>query len=254
MPLFDAVAASIPTTWEETLAAAETLTRDTNGDGKPDLFGYTQCTFQFPLELWSYGIDIIKPDGAIGFADPPAAEVLVWYSKLRTYSPPHVCFERGDVAMKLSTVDDMPHYRHLDFTVAPLPSGTRRINSVGGSNSPMGMVLLRGSDPDLAARYMQFWTRPEIYLRSCVPLLLVALRRSVRESPAYHRYLLRHPEVRVFDAQLEHALPRPVLPEYEPIHWIVAKFTNWSVCHPTLDQAQAKLDECKQEAEALLGR
>ena len=249
---FNAAGVRIPTTWEETLEAARALTRDTNGDGKPDLYGYTQCTYQFPLELWSYGVDLVTLDGAVRFADPPAAEILCWYAKLRSYSPPHVSFERDDVAMKLSTVDDMPHYRHLDFTVVPLPSGTRHINSLGGSNSTMGMALLAGSDRELASRFLTFWSREDVYLRSCVPVLLVALRKSVRESAPYQRYLRRNPEVQVFDAELDYALPRPCMREYEPIHEIVARFTGWaSSTRPTVEQCQAELEEAKKEAEAL---
>ncbi len=257
LQLFREAGVSLPTTWEETLAAARALTRDLDGDGKPDVWGYTQCTFQFPLELWSYGVDIIRPDGTIGFADPPAAEILHWYWELRHYSPPHVDFERGDVAMKVSITDNLQRYQHMDFVVIPLPRGKRRANSLGGSSSTLGMVMLNGSDRELAKRFLAFWARTDIYLRWCTYTNNLALRKSIRESEAYHRYLMRNPAMQVFNDEFEYALPRPVMPEYDPIHEIVARFTGWSASQPTqpsVEQCQAKLDESKKEAEALLAK
>ncbi len=245
----------LPTTWEETLAAARALTRDTDGDGKIDRWGYTQCTFQFPLELWSYGIDVIRPDGAVGFADPPAAEILHWYWELRHYSPPHVDFERGDVAMKVSVTDNLSRYRHMDYKVIPLPRGTRRVNSLGGSNSTLGLVLINGSDPEVAKRFLAFWAWPPAYLRWCTWTHNLPLRKSIRQGAAYQRYLLRNPAMQVFNDDFDYALPRPVRPEYDPIHDIVARLTNWAAGQPTqpsVQQCQARLDQAKIEAEALL--
>ncbi len=252
---FCAGGVSLPTTWEETLAAAQALTRDTDGDGTPNLWGYTQCTYQFPLLLWCYGISIIREDGLAGFADPPAVEVSRLYWALRECSPPHVEFERGDVAMKLSTYDDINRYHHLDYAVIPLPHGTCRANSLGASGSTMGMVLLNGSDPEIAGRFLAFWARPDIYLRWCVWTHAVALRKSVRDSAAYQRFLLRVPEMRAFDGDLECSVPRPVIPEYDAIHEVIAGYTRWvnvQPVEPSLQELQARLDEAAAQANALL--
>jgi len=254
LPMFRAAGLPLPKTWEDTLAAARALTKDFDGDGKIDQYGYTQCTYQFPLELWSYGLNIVTEDGQVDLDAPKAAEILHWYWELRHYSPPHVDFERNDVAMKISITDNLDRYRHLDFAVVPLPRGERRINSLGGSNSTLGLVMLRGSDPEAAKRFLAFWSRPEIYLRWCTWTHNLPLRRSVRESEAYHRYLLRVPEMQVFNEEFEYAIGRPCIPQYEPAHEIVARATGWCSSQdtqPTIEACQERLHQAAEEIRAL---
>jgi len=247
--------AKLPETWEEVLEDARKLTRDTDGDGKPDVFGYTQCSFQFPLLLWAYGVDWLRKDGSIGFADPPAAEILHGYWELRSYSPPHVDFERGDVAMKISVSDNLERYRHINFTVIPLPRGTQRANALGGSDGTLALSLLANSDPALAKRFLAFWCERDNYLLWCTETYNLPLRKSVRESEKYRAYLDAHPHMKVFNAELDYARPRPAIPEYGPIHWLLNEAVNWAAhcpTQPSVAECQAKLDEVAGRAGQVL--
>ncbi len=63
-------------TWDAFLAAARTLTRDTTGDGRVDLyaFDFPRNPYQWIPWVWAGGGDILGPDGtrATGYLDSPA--------------------------------------------------------------------------------------------------------------------------------------------------------------------------------------
>ena len=64
-------------TWDEFRAAAEAVTRDTDGDGRLDVFGFDfpRNLYQWVPFVWSAGGDILGPGGdvATGFMDGPEA-------------------------------------------------------------------------------------------------------------------------------------------------------------------------------------
>ncbi|MGD0484630.1 MAG: sugar ABC transporter substrate-binding protein [Gemmatimonadales bacterium] len=66
-------------TWEQFRATAKALTRDVDGDGKPDVYGFwlDRRPFIWIGSLWALGGDVLCPDGtrASGCLDSPAS---VW--------------------------------------------------------------------------------------------------------------------------------------------------------------------------------
>lgn len=63
-------------TWDEFLATAQALTRDTTGSGEPDVYAidFPRALYQWVPFVWSAGGDILSPDGsrASGYLDGPA--------------------------------------------------------------------------------------------------------------------------------------------------------------------------------------
>ena len=63
--------------WDDFRSAARAVTRDTDGDGRPDVFGFDfpRNLYQWVPFVWSAGGDILAPDGsaASGFMDGPEA-------------------------------------------------------------------------------------------------------------------------------------------------------------------------------------
>lgn len=57
-------------TWDEFVEAAKKLTKDTNGDGIPEVYGFAErglgftATKSYIPHLWAYGADIIKKDAS----------------------------------------------------------------------------------------------------------------------------------------------------------------------------------------------
>jgi multiple sugar transport system substrate-binding protein len=77
---FDAAGVPYPRddwTWEEFRAAAKALTRDSDGDGRVDRWGFwlDRRVFMWIASLWSLGGDVLCPDGmrATGCLDGPAS-------------------------------------------------------------------------------------------------------------------------------------------------------------------------------------
>lgn len=64
-------------TWEQFRATAKALTRDTDGDGAPDVYGFwlDRRAFIWIGSLWALGGDVLCPDGkrATGCLDGPAS-------------------------------------------------------------------------------------------------------------------------------------------------------------------------------------
>lgn len=58
-------------TWEDLIASARKLTRDTNNDGIVDQFGYAVAWW--PMYVWLGGGDILSPDGRRTLIDQPGA-------------------------------------------------------------------------------------------------------------------------------------------------------------------------------------
>lgn len=133
-------------TWDEFLAAARTLTRDTDGDGMVDQWGtvFDRRVFLWIPWVWSGGGDVLCPDGrsASGCLDSPATErALRWYldwvardsvvprvmTLRRSLGDQFRLFNSGRVAMLTTGHFWLPRFRpyvrdgRLDIGFAPIP-------------------------------------------------------------------------------------------------------------------------------------
>jgi multiple sugar transport system substrate-binding protein len=104
--LFDAARVPYPDSswsWDDFLDAAQRLTRDTDGDGEVDQWGFAWPREFFYLQtwIWTGGGDLLSPDGrrATGHLDSPeTVAALEWYLDLtRTHgvAPRIEMFRRG---------------------------------------------------------------------------------------------------------------------------------------------------------------
>lgn len=222
----DAGIEQVPRTWEQTLAAAEALARDTDGDGEIDRYGYTQCTFQLPLLLLAYGCDLLNHDGTdAGFDNDGGLEALRLYHRLRDTSP-SIGFEHGNIGMKVSIIGNLARYAHLDYDVVALPQGKRRANSFGGAEGILCVVVCRGAHEDQALEFARFLLRPEISLLWYTATCDVPLRRSILDSWAYRRFLRERPRVRTFVEELPYCRPRPCIKAYIEIKDALAQVSH----------------------------
>ncbi|MEW6203010.1 MAG: extracellular solute-binding protein, partial [bacterium] len=127
------------TTWDETLAAARKMVMDTDGDGQTNIFGFSQCSFQFPLQILTHGLPLVDvKNKRVTFDSDAGVEALYLYSQLKRCSPPHVEFEREDMGMKISvTSNAFGRYKNIDHRIGPLPQGVARANSYGDSDGAL---------------------------------------------------------------------------------------------------------------------
>lgn len=92
-------------TWDDFRLAARTVTRDRDGDGRPDVFGFDfpRNLYQWVPFVWSAGGDILGPggDSATGFMDaPPALSAYAFLTSLAEegLTPGAQFVQRGDPA------------------------------------------------------------------------------------------------------------------------------------------------------------
>jgi multiple sugar transport system substrate-binding protein len=147
--LFDDAGVAYPSddwTWDDFLATAKALTKDTDGDGKMDQHGLgTEASiFRLAPFIWQNGGEVVvNPDDPTRLAldTPEAAEATKWFINLQVEHkvvPDAVeeaaedsesRFQNGRLAMFLNSRRGVPTYREIeafDWDVAPLPQGKQK--------------------------------------------------------------------------------------------------------------------------------
>ena len=231
LDLFEEAGVKLPDTWDELREAAVALTRDRDGDGHLDQWGYQMCTYQYPLLIWQAGGDILTEDlKAVRFHDEAGYEALDFYMdlyrKLRV-TPPHIYFERGDLAMKLSVTSNIRRYERagLRFTVVPLPGHRRRITRLGASNGLPVFIALQTLEDKSAAcgEFLRWLGRTETLLDLTLRTESLPIAQSVFRHPRYQAFLEQNPHHRTMaEHMISHGLTPPTIPETMEIKQIIA--------------------------------
>lgn len=230
-----------PVTWDETIDFAKKMTRDTNGDGKPDVFGYSQCSFQFPLQLLSAGVDLVDlKNKCVHFDSEEAVEALDIYRRLVEWSPEHVDFEKGDMGMKISvTTNAHGRYNKINYVTDGLPAGKRRANTYGDSDGIFALTIsaLASADEQAAAmRFIEFITGEKMFFKISDATKMIPIRRSIIEGERYAKYLEKNPQIKAFVSELEYAVPKPCIPEYRFIEVVMRE-----ILYPVQEEGRAPL-------------
>jgi multiple sugar transport system substrate-binding protein len=215
--LDEAGLAGPPRTWEAFADAAARLTRDTDGDGRVDRYGYVHAeALEYSLPFaWQNGGDFVDIQGRAAFGAPAFVEALDFLQGLKTQGsaalPSDVgaswnmdAFGRQRAAMAVSGLWAVNFLREtfpaVPFRVAPLPAGRRAATVV----FVVGYALSAESrHPEQARQLLAFLTSPEgerLWAEAGVGL---PPRRALAEAPGLRRDALRQ----VFIDSLAEARP-----------------------------------------------
>ncbi|RPJ39204.1 MAG: extracellular solute-binding protein, partial [Planctomycetaceae bacterium] len=180
--VFEEAGVQVPTTWDEWLAATETLTtEDQYGIGLPaNKQLYTdQTVYDFMINA---GADeIYNSDGTLRFNNPETVEAYDMYAKLYQYSPAdspawmwgeaEACFANRTCASILqftviTTYDTQAEGDPEDLGVAPIPykEGAENPGTISYVNAAMSLT----DDPakkEAAQKFISFLLEPENYGR-----------------------------------------------------------------------------------------
>ena len=164
-------------TWDDLLATAKALTRDTNGDGKNDVWGIQlPATWTSGFEYWvdSAGGRLISEDGKkfVGYMDSPEVQAaLKFYSDmynvhkvapqpadLAMFGGGNTEFDNGKAAMRIFGRWPQAGYKknpNIDLAVAGPPAGKVRANVLfwGGFG-----IAAASENPEAAWRFLKFYT------------------------------------------------------------------------------------------------
>jgi multiple sugar transport system substrate-binding protein len=230
--MFDAAGVEYPSadwTYDDLLAAAKTLTKDTNGDGKTDQYGIWTDTWDMELfwseAIWAYGGDIISSDHAKTLIGEGGAREAWKYIdslyKAGVIPMPTTAgeyggdlFQSGAAAMTTIGHWAVPGYvaANINFGVAPMPKGP---SGAATSVNSAGFVLSKDSqNPDAAFEFVKFALSEAGQKRLAELGFAIPVLKSVAESDAYLKQA-GDLDQNVFLDSLAFAHIKPVFKGYE---------------------------------------
>jgi arabinogalactan oligomer/maltooligosaccharide transport system permease protein len=207
------------------------LTKDLNGDGKPDMYAltwnYTEPFFFIPF-LTGFGGWVMTDDGIPTLDSPGMVNALRFVRDLRDkykiipaeadYNIADILFKDGKSAMIINGDWSWAGYEKagIDFGVAPLP----RITSTGlwcaPMVSPKGFSLntnVTGEKRDLAIELIRFLMQPSLQLQTARALYTMPTNLEAEQSD----FVRTNDILRNSALQIEHGRTMPVVPELRAI-------------------------------------
>jgi multiple sugar transport system substrate-binding protein len=174
--LFDEAGISYPTegwTYDDVLVAAKKITRDTNGDGEPDIWGFhcqTGWANPWGALIWAFGGEYFNEDGTrFLLCEQPNYAGLQWYIDLmhkhKVAPTPEIAdalagggdpFMLGVIGLKTGSPWRMVTYRKItdfEWDVAGMPTGPKGRYSALTTDS---LSIYRGSQaPEVAWAFIE---------------------------------------------------------------------------------------------------
>lgn len=188
-------------TMADLLRVSAALTRDTDGNGEPDVFGLSfdkRPLFWMPY-VWSFGGDMFSPDLERCTLDAPEAQhALQFYADLQQRhgvapsekhtgnAPMAQLFAQGKIAMFVSGRWSVPGFRknlEFDWDVLPFPQGAA--GSVVDVDASGWAVSAASRRPEAAWALIEFLASRRASEAFSAGGLIVPARRDVAESPSY---------------------------------------------------------------------
>lgn len=220
--------ATPPRTWADVVAAGKAMTKDTNGDGQVDQWGFGTCNdipwYQRPMVLQAGGT-LVSPEGTVAVNSPEAVEMLTWFKDaVHTHkiSPPLAQqtarddFSAGKYGMifcstasRLSFQEDVGDT--FELGVAFLPENKRRAVGVGGN----ALIAVRTGDDarEAAAKtFVQWLTDTERAVGISLGSGYVPIRQSALEDPRIVELAETDPLVATIYDQLQYVADSSISP------------------------------------------
>jgi multiple sugar transport system substrate-binding protein len=208
---------TIPTNWAELEEMSRALTKDKDGDGKADQYGFIvepSVEMVMPF-VYQNGGHFQNPDGSLGVSDEPFIEALEFYYGLYQKGIATIpqdegvswngdAFGRGITAMAISGGWLLPflkdNFPDIEFGIAPLPAGKQKATVAFTTaysipkNSNYKQEAWQVLDYLVGPKGMKDWTATGIAMPT---------RKSVAEANGFEE----HPVYKVFMESAEFARP-----------------------------------------------
>ncbi|MDI3530609.1 MAG: multiple sugar transport system substrate-binding protein [Candidatus Atribacteria bacterium] len=208
--LFEKAGLKVPSTFEEWIDVAKSLTVDLDGDGQFDRWGMAiqgkapENAVRFTGVLWSNGGDYFDQDWNVAIESPQAIEALKTWGELAQYAPPGVPttgnfeaatqFAQDLVAMVkypgriLTIIDRYNPDMAPNVAVAIPPVGPSGEKPVVWSPLNDFIVFASTKHPSLAKEFIKFYLSDEqyfLFLTKSVPGHNLPVRTSWLEKKEY---------------------------------------------------------------------
>ncbi|PTW59859.1 carbohydrate ABC transporter substrate-binding protein (CUT1 family) [Breoghania corrubedonensis] len=208
-----------PTTWEEMVADAKTLTKEGRWGIEIPSTGYPYWMFQcFAIQN---GKELMSRDGTkTHFDDPKVVEALEFWKSLATdakvmpegtteWGTLRQAFLQGQTAMMWHTTGNLTAVRKgadFDFGVAMLPKHEQPGSPTGGGN----FYLFKGATPEqqeASLKLIKYMTAPEQAAQWSIATGYVGVSPAAYDTPALKDYAAEFPQAVVARDQLKVAIP-----------------------------------------------
>ena len=227
-------------TWQDLLTAARRLTIDTDGDGRPERYG-----FQVPLGnsewtvwtwqtfLWQAGGEFLSSDGkrAAFDSDAGVAALKFWVDmvhkhRVANFSEPGAgykvdAFIAGHISMMINgpwnfrVLKEAEEKNNLRYGAVFLPRNPHTATNTGGEN--LYIFKSEALREKAAWKFAKFILSPEFQTDWAIQTGYLPVNRKVRKQPAYRQFLKQHPFIQTFVDQIPYGRARPTIPEYTQI-------------------------------------
>jgi len=217
-----------PTTWDEFRRYCALLTKDTNNDGKPELYGtnFNVNEWQFINLLNQAGGSILDAKGNPNINSPQGIEALTYLTDMllkdksvylvREFEGQND-FLAGIAAMYEGSSVSITHMRQqpINFNIgyAPLPTFRTNKSAVSGSN----VVVFKSGDTkrEMAAwKFIKWFTDTAQTAKWSARTCYMPIRRSAMTSPELQNFLKDSPQFQGIYDQLENAFYEPQIPAW----------------------------------------
>lgn len=231
-----------PRSWDDVIARAKAMTRDTDGDGLIDIYGVTLPGDNLFINI-ILGELIRANNGSLFDAnnrplmtDPKMIEVLNYLRKLLKYAPPGwesagylqtfenfssqkaamMIFGHGRGAGMIERSVPMELASDKTFGVWKKPPGPSSQEAIVQVDEEPWMLFKDARHPEEAKKFLEFLYRDDNYLQyvSTVPIHLLPITKSLRQSQGYKKIDMFDRWHSWIDAQqesLDKDLARPAL-------------------------------------------
>lgn len=221
---------TVPTTWADFRTAAQKLTQDTDGDGRPDQYGVflslgkgEWAVFAWLPFVYSAG-GWLEQQGQPDLVNQGAIAALQFAQDLVTdgsalLSAPERGYETdnlitGKVAMQVTGPWNLPQFEAagIDYGVFPFPVAETPAAVLGGEN-----FFLCQTSPEktqAALTFLDYVLSESFQLNWALGTGYLPINLSVRESAAYQQFVQENPALKTFLNQMTVARARPIVPGY----------------------------------------
>ncbi|HEU0245102.1 MAG TPA: sugar ABC transporter substrate-binding protein [Candidatus Limnocylindrales bacterium] len=249
--------------WAKLVATAKQLTKDTDGNGTMDQWGfYTETTDMenyWLSTVWQNGGDVLAPDGksTVLGTDEAAGGIqfvqdLIWKDKVMAdpavFAETGDAFEQGVAAMAANGSWLVPTFQAagIDFGIAPLPSGPAgRFTSV----NPTGAVVYKGSkSPDAAWAFVKYLASPAAQEQLMQLHASLPVSKEVLAGP----YATAFDGAQVFADSLAYAKLKPSFKGYNEFTTILQGELDENVFNAANKTAKQALTDVVPQLDALL--
>ncbi|MFN8631898.1 MAG: sugar ABC transporter substrate-binding protein [Chloroflexota bacterium] len=269
--LLDAAGVAVPKTWDELLAAAKAIAKDSNGDGKADKNAYAvrPNTFHFSQFLFQNGGSILNADNTKAAFNSPEGVAALDFTKSLLDNKAGLYWSDADGDLPPALADgrvamfsDGPYYMGLMKSGVPDQSGKWKVAVAPYSKQPgsylggTGLSIPASAAHQAAAwKFIEYFLRPEQQARiftvtGALPATTAALESKDLTQP--DPYFGGQVPSEVFLDTLKTATHLPYVAAWSDIDTVINE--NLDAALLGKETSQAALDAAADDANAKLGK